>query len=135
MIVLCKSSNRVICIALLLFLAWELTAVAEDTQKGRASWYSTKECGGITASGKPLNDNALTVAHKKLPFGTIIRVTNLRNNKSVVVTVVDRGPFKKGRIVDLTRFAFSQIAPLKEGVVPIQMEVVLLGKGKVVNRS
>jgi rare lipoprotein A len=74
-------------------------SVAAET--GIASIYST-ESGTGTASGQKLNPNALTAAHKKLPFGTKVRVTNHKNGKSVVVTINDRGPFVRGRIIDLT---------------------------------
>jgi rare lipoprotein A len=72
-----------------------------QTQSGIASVYSTKT-GVKTASGKRLNDGALTAAHRTLPFGTKVRVTNKRNGRSVVVTITDRGPFIKGRVIDLT---------------------------------
>ena len=71
-------------------------------ETGIASVYSTREQGSKTASGRPLNDGALTAAHKSLPFGTRVRVTNKRNGRSVVVTITDRGPFVRGRIIDLT---------------------------------
>ena len=118
------------CIALLLFLAMGNLAFAAGTQKGRASWYSTKECGGITASGQPLNDNVLTAAHKKLPIGSRVRVTNLETSKSVVVEIVDRGPFRRGRIIDLTRYAFSQIANCEQGIVRVRLDAISLGTGK-----
>jgi rare lipoprotein A len=70
-------------------------------ESGVASIYST-ESGSGTASGQKLNPNALTAAHKSLPFGTKVRVTNHRNGKTVVVTINDRGPFVRGRIIDLT---------------------------------
>jgi rare lipoprotein A len=70
-------------------------------QSGIASVYSTRE-GTRTASGVRLNDNALTAAHKSLPFGSKVRVTNSRNGKSVVVTITDRGPFVRGRVIDVT---------------------------------
>jgi rare lipoprotein A len=71
-------------------------------ETGIAFVYSTREQGSKTASGRPLNDGALTAAHKSLPFGTRVRVTNKRNGRSVVVTITDRGPFVRGRIIDLT---------------------------------
>jgi rare lipoprotein A len=74
-------------------------ALARD---GIASVYSTREQGSQTASGLKLNDNALTAAHRTLPFGSKVRVTNTRNGRSVVVTITDRGPFVHGRIIDLT---------------------------------
>jgi rare lipoprotein A len=77
------------------------TAGYSDPQKGVASIYSTRE-GTKTASGVRLNDGALTAAHKTLPFGTKVKVTNHKNGKSVVVTITDRGPFIRGRVIDLT---------------------------------
>ena len=66
----------------------------------------------------------MTAAHKKLRFGTMVRVTNTRNNKSVVVRINDRGPFVKGRVIDLSRAAFKQIGDTRAGVVSVQIEVV-----------
>jgi rare lipoprotein A len=85
-------------------------------QSGVASVYST-ESGGRTASGTKLNPTALTAAHRSLPFGTQVRVLNRRNGHSVVVTVNDRGPFVRGRIIDVTPAAaralgFSGLAPV-----------------------
>ena len=86
-------------------------------QGGIASVYSTRE-GTATASGVRLNDNALTAAHRSLPFGSKVRVTNTKNNQSVVVTITDRGPFVAGRVIDVTPAAaralgFSGLAPVK----------------------
>ena len=78
-----------------------LTTTSALAQSGVASVYSTKE-GTRTASGVRLNDNALTAAHKSLPFGSKVRVTNRKNGKSVVVTITDRGPFVRGRVIDVT---------------------------------
>ena len=75
-------------------------AAAAD-RGGVASVYST-ESGGGTASGQKLNPHALTAAHRSLPFGTKVKVTNKRNGRAVVVTIDDRGPFVRGRIIDLT---------------------------------
>ena len=76
---------------------------------GIASVYSTREQGSQTASGLKLNDNALTAAHRTLPFGSKVRVTNTKNGRSVVVTITDRGPFVHGRIIDLTPAAARAI--------------------------
>jgi rare lipoprotein A len=78
-----------------------LAPARADEQIGTASVYST-DSGSGTASGQKLNPQALTAAHRTLPFGTKVRVTNKRNGKSVVVTINDRGPFIRGRIIDLT---------------------------------
>jgi rare lipoprotein A len=72
------------------------------TESGIASLYSTREPGTNTASGLHLHDGALTAAHKTLPFGSRVRVTNHANGRSVVVTITDRGPFSRGRVIDLT---------------------------------
>lgn len=77
--------------------------------KAHASYYHDKFDGRRTASGKIYNKNKLTAAHKKLPFGTIMKVTNEANGKSVIVEINDRGPFVKGRELDLSRKAFMQI--------------------------
>jgi rare lipoprotein A len=71
-------------------------------ESGIASSYSTREQGTRTSSGRALHDGALTAAHKTLPFGSRVRVTNRANGRSVVVTITDRGPFVRGRVIDLT---------------------------------
>jgi rare lipoprotein A len=80
-----------------------------------ASYYADKFTGRRTASGKRFDNTKYTCAHKKLPFGTLLKVTNERNGKSVIVTVTDRGPFTKGREIDLTKKAFMEIASNKGG--------------------
>jgi rare lipoprotein A len=94
------------------------------TETGKASFYATRHHLKKTASGELYNQNLNTAAHRKLPFGTRIRVTNAGNGKSVVVRVNDRGPFVKGRIVDLSRSAFSSIANTSVGIIPVKLEVV-----------
>ena len=78
-----------------------LTNASAGDQAGVASVYST-ESGGGTASGQKLNPQALTAAHRSLPFGTKVKVTNKHNGNSVVVTINDRGPFVRGRVIDVT---------------------------------
>ena len=89
-----------------------------------ASYYTRKFQHSKTASGEPLNNNSMTAAHKTLPFGTEVMVKNLNNGKSVKVRINDRGPFVKGRIIDLTRAAFSQIANLDKGVAKVEIRIV-----------
>ena len=91
---------------------------------GKASYYSKKFQSKKTASGELYDKNKRTAAHKKLPFGTRIRVTNLKNRKTVVVKINDRGPFVKGRIVDLSSSAFGRIAHLGTGVINVKIEVI-----------
>jgi rare lipoprotein A len=90
-------------------------------QTGIASVYST-ESGSGTASGQRLNPHALTAAHRSLPFGTKVKVTNKRNGKSVVVSINDRGPFVRGRVIDLTPAAAKAIG--MSGLAPVELEVV-----------
>lgn len=91
---------------------------------GMASYYWQPQ---RVASGGWFNPNAMTAAHKTLPFGTKVRVTNRNNGKSVVVTINDRGPYIKGRIIDLSRAAASQVGMTKSGVAPVS--VTVLGRG------
>ena len=88
----------------LILAAAALVAVigSARAESGIASHYSTRELGTRTASGRPLHDGALTAAHRTLPFGSRVRVTNHANGRSVVVTITDRGPFARGRVIDIT---------------------------------
>jgi rare lipoprotein A len=94
-------------------------------KKAHASYYHQKFHGRRTASGKKFDNNAYTAAHKKLPFGTKVKVTNEVNGKFVIVEITDRGPFSKAREIDLTRRAFMDIADNKKsGVIFVTLEVV-----------
>ena len=95
------------------------------TYRGEASWYSIRTNGGTrTASGEPLSDSALTAAHRFLLFGTRVRVTNVKNGKSVIVRITDRGPFIKDRIIDLSFASAKRVGMINAGVVPAQVEVL-----------
>jgi len=97
----------------------------KSVQHGEASWYSIKTNGGTrTASGKKLCNHAPTAAHKTLPMGTKVRVTNQVNGKSEVVTITDRGPYIRGRIIDLTIGSAERLGFAKRGVVPVKVEVL-----------
>ena len=99
--------------------------------QGAASNYGGRLHGGPTASGERFNQYAMTAAHKTLPMGTRVRVTNLANEKSVEVKINDRGPYIKGRVIDLSRGAFQQIAPLKQGIIKnVIIEVLEWGNQK-----
>ena len=89
-----------------------------------ASFYASKFQNRKTASGELFDNSSMTAAHKSLPFGTEVIVKNLNNGKSVKVKINDRGPFVKGRIIDLTRKAFSRIANLDKGVTKVEIRVV-----------
>ena len=94
------------------------------TQEGIASWYGPNFHGGKTSNGERYNMYAMTAAHKTLPMNTMIRVTNNRNGRSVVVRVNDRGPFVRGRIVDLSYIAARKVGIDKTGTAPVKLEVL-----------
>jgi rare lipoprotein A len=99
-------------------------AASGDANEGKVAHYGAKFNGRKTASGEVFNSNAMTMAHKTLPFGTRVKVTNLANKKSVVVRVNDRGPTNPDRIGDLTTGAARKIGMTKAGVVDARLEVV-----------
>lgn len=94
------------------------------TQSGQASYYADKFNGRKTASGSTYRPGKRTAAHNTLPFGTIVRVTNPRNHRSVKVKITDRGPHAKGRVIDLSRKAARKIGLVQSGVAPVQLKVV-----------
>ena len=93
-------------------------------QTGKASYYAKRFQSRKTASGELYDRAKLTAAHRTLPFGTRVRVTNLANARSVIVIVNDRGPFAKRRVIDLSGAAFASIAALDAGVVDVKLEVI-----------
>ena len=109
---------------------WEGFPMQQKTQslyqaKGKASYYADKFNGRRTSSGIRFNNNKYTAAHRKLPFGTKLKVTNESNGKWVIVEVIDRGPFSKGREIDLTKRAFMEIASNKNsGVILVKLEII-----------
>lgn len=113
---------------LIIFHFWILllggTFFLQSVQTGMASYYNDKFEGKLTASGEPYQAKKFTAAHLTLPFQTRVRVTNLKNNRSVVVTVNDRGPFVKGRIIDVSKAAAVKLGILNKGVAKVKMEVV-----------
>ena len=110
---------------LLLPLVFSLSAWAQ-IQTGKASYYSKKWTGRRTASGDPIHHDSLTCAHRTYPFGTLLKVTNKQNGRQVIVRVTDRGPFNRGRIIDLSWGAAKAIGMLTAGVVPVTVERVVL---------
>jgi rare lipoprotein A len=88
------------------------------------SFYSDKHHGKNTASGEKFDMNKLTAAHKTLPFNTLVEITNLNNNKTVIVRINDRGPFVKGRKFDLSKAAFKQICPLRYGKIKVKYKII-----------
>lgn len=90
--------------------------------EGKASWYGARHHGKRTASGERFDKNALTAAHRTLPFGSRVRVTNLRNRRSVVVRINDRGPYGRRRLIDLSHRAARELGMLDTGVAPVRVE-------------
>jgi|TARA_R110000822_G_scaffold6158_2_gene25823 rare lipoprotein A len=97
---------------------------AGHTETGQASFYSDRHQNQKTASGELYKADQATAAHRTLPFGSRVRVTNTRNGKSVVVRINDRGPFVRGRIIDLSRSAFSSIGATSAGLLDVKIEVL-----------
>lgn len=99
-------------------------SAARYEETGQASWYGGKFHGRLTASGERYDKHAMTAAHKTLPFGTIVEVTNRNNGKQVRVRITDRGPFVKGRIIDLSKGAAKRLDMIRDGVVPVRIRQV-----------
>ena len=93
-------------------------------EQGKASFYADKYHGRTTASGERFSQQAATAAHLKLPFCTLVNVTNIANNKSVVVRINDRGPYIRGRIIDLSKAMFEKIADSSAGVIDVSVTVI-----------
>ncbi len=90
--------------------------------QGKASYYAKKSTGSKTANGERLHHDSMTCAHRSLPFGTLLKVTNLANDQSVIVKVNDRGPYIRGRIIDLSWGAAKAIGMLRQGIGKVQVE-------------
>ena len=113
--------KRALLVVLLVVACHHEAAQRTTVVHGYASWYDEPQ---NTASGERFNKNALTAAHRTLPMGTRVRVTNTRNGKSVTVRINDRGPFSKGRIIDLSKAAARQLDMIDAGTAPVTLEVV-----------
>ena len=98
-------------------------ASAQTIEHGLASYYSDKFEGKITANGERYHKDSLTAAHLSFPFGTMVKVTNVKNNKYVIVKINDRGPYIKGRIIDLSRKAMEILDGINDGVIDVKIEV------------
>lgn len=95
-----------------------------STEEGMASYYGGRWIGRLTANGERYRATDVTAAHKKLPFNSMVRVTNLKNGKSVIVRINNRGPYVKGRIIDLSVVAAKQIDMISAGVTRVRLEVL-----------
>jgi rare lipoprotein A len=118
--------NRFVRVYLIfLCLAWATsTSLWAQTSKGVASFYGNKFKGRKTSSGERYHPDSMTAAHKTLPFGTLVKVTNPRNGHSTLVKVNDRLPKKSKRIIDLSKKAARELDMIKQGIVKVELEVV-----------
>ena len=98
-----------------------LTPVEAQTHRGKASYYSKRATGARTASGERLHHDSLTCAHRKYPFGTLLKVKNVSNGKEIIVKVTDRGPYGRGRIIDLSYGAAKALGMLSQGVAMVEV--------------
>lgn len=93
----------------------------DEIERGIASWYGPGYAGNLTASGEVFDPNAITAAHKTLPFGTRVTVVHLGNGREVTVRINDRGPFVRGRVIDLSRAAAKQIGMIDDGLAEVKL--------------
>lgn len=96
--------------------------ISAQTQRGKASFYSKRATGARTSSGERIHHDSLTCAHRSYPFGTLLKVTNERNGKWVIVRVTDRGPHTRGRIIDLSHRAARKIGMIDQGIAVVKVE-------------
>ncbi|MCP4185098.1 MAG: septal ring lytic transglycosylase RlpA family protein [Hyphomicrobiales bacterium] len=117
-----QNCNRwALSVGLAIFAVTTFFVPANATEHGKASWYAMTS---ITASGERASPNTMTAAHRTLDFGTKIRVTNIRNGRSVILCVNDRGPFIKGRIVDVTKIAARKLGFENAGWTNVRIDVI-----------
>ena len=99
-------------------------STGRQVRGGMASWYGPGFHGRRTANGERYNQNGYTAAHKSLPFGTRVKVTNVRTGQSVMVRINDRGPFIRGRVIDLSAGAARAIGVHSSGIAPVKLEIL-----------
>ena len=119
-----RSFRTEVLIGLILLGMLSCSKESTHTLQGVASWYGYPHHGRITASGRRFNMYEMTAAHRTLPLGTRLRVTNLTNGRAVTVTITDRGPFVKNRVLDLSYAAAREIGMVGPGTAPVQLEVI-----------
>lgn len=107
-----------------LLLAAALPNAAQAGQVGTASWYGPGFHGKSTASGERFNQNKMTAAHRRLPLGTRVKVTNLQNGRKIEVRINDRGPYRGGRIIDLSKAAAKRLAMHSSGLARVRVETI-----------
>ena len=109
---------------LTLAVAIVVATASSQIQHGKASFYSKRATGARTSSGERLHHDSLTCAHRTHPFGTLLKVTNERNGREVIVRVTDRGPHSRGRIIDLSHAAAEELGIINQGVAVVRVEPV-----------
>jgi rare lipoprotein A len=123
-----KSEARSPALPVLVPMRHCLNPVTHQTQPtcevGWASWYGSERQGMSTASGEVFDQNVLTAAHRHLPFGTVVRVTNLRNRQSSLVRITDRGPGPRSRVIDVSAAAARELGFLEAGLARVEIEIV-----------
>lgn len=100
------------------------TFLVAQTQKGKATFYSKRATGTRTANGERVHHDSMTCAHRTHPFGTLLKVTNIKNKKEVIVRVTDRGPFSRGRVIDLSYAAAKKLGMVGQGVATVTVEPI-----------
>jgi rare lipoprotein A len=103
---------------------------SHHTQYGLASWYGERNQGHLMACGEPFNEDLMIAAHRTLPLGTRVRVTNLRNGRTVVVRILDRGPAVAGRVIDLSKAAARRLQFTRRGLTPVKIRVLTTPNAK-----
>lgn len=122
--------QRLFLTAVVIIIAGMVQAgAATAAQVGKASYYCCSFAGKLTANGERFNPNAMTAAHKTLPFGSLVRVVHTKTGRSVVVRINDRGPYAGGRIIDLSKGAAAKLGFVNSGVASVRIEVIGMGKG------
>ena len=114
--------RRMVLLCVLLNCQFSFVYSQPSQQQGKASYYARKLSGHKTANGERLHHDSLTCAHRTYPFGTLLKVTNPANGKEVIVRVTDRGPYVKGRIIDLSVRAARELGIIAQGIAPVTVE-------------
>ena len=127
--------NHFVLIMSLLFFSACQEKPQPYTQTGEASYYARMLEGRPTASGTTYRKDSLTAAHRTLPLGTVVKVTNLENNSEVTVEINDRGPYAKNRIIDLSRAAAKELQMMEGGTAEVKLEVVEPAPGYTISDS
>ena len=119
---LCTYGIRMLRASFFILCSLLFSPAGAQTQSGKASFYSKRATGSRTANGERLHHDSMTCAHRTYPFGTMLKVTNMANGKEVVVRVTDRGPYRKGRIIDLSWGAAKAIGMIAQGITQVKVE-------------